>query len=203
MVVAISSSSKDDDQKQTVNKESNFDPIGGLKDEVEISGVERDAAIASPLKGKKRLTSTACTQFLLCISNSQYYHDQGIVKVEKTGNETYMTSRTQKLVKLIPNAAINQFRRAFIPTYIAWVAEFPDPWRIESEQVVEAMNKIWAQIYGRKVPYEITTNTDVYKKVCCLVFIKMASALMLAIYRRNSVYVTLGTLPLAPQQLLL
>jgi hypothetical protein len=74
-------------------------------------------------------------------------------------------SRKQKQIKPLPDAAIDQFRRAFIPTYIAWAAEFPDPWRIESKQAVEAMNKIWAQIYARKVPYEITTNTDVYKKV--------------------------------------
>jgi len=75
------------------------------------------------------------------------------------------TFHKQKHIKSIPDAAINQFRRAFIPTYITWAAEFPDPWRIKSKQAVEAMNKIWAQIYARKVPYEITTNMDVYKKV--------------------------------------
>jgi hypothetical protein len=114
-----------------------------------------------------------------------------------------MTSRMQKFVKPIPDAAVNQFRRAFIPTYIAWAAESPDPWRIESEQAVEAMHKIWAQIYGRKVPYEITTNTGVYKKVCRLLFMEIPSVSMLAIYRRNSVYVTLGAPHLAQQQSLL
>lgn len=85
-----------------------------------------------------------------------------------------MISHKQKSIKPLPDAAINQFRRAFIPSYIAWAAEFPDPWRIESEQAVDAMNKIWAQIYGRKVLYEITTNTDAYKKVRYLLFMEMA-----------------------------
>jgi hypothetical protein len=70
-VIAISSSSKDGDQKPVINKdveESDFELIGGLKDEVEISGVERDAAIASPLKGKKRLTSTACFSISISIT---------------------------------------------------------------------------------------------------------------------------------------
>ncbi len=31
---------------------------GGLEDEDEISGLERDVAVASPIKGKTRLTST-------------------------------------------------------------------------------------------------------------------------------------------------
>ena len=36
------------------------------------------------------------------------------------------------------------------------------------------MKKIWVQIYGRKVLYEITTNADAYKKVCHLLFMEMA-----------------------------
>lgn len=85
-----------------------------------------------------------------------------------------MASRKQKLIKPLPDASISQFKRAFIPTYIAWAAEFPDLWRIEGKQAVEAMKKIWVQIYGRKVLYEITTNADAYKKVCHLLFMEMA-----------------------------
>lgn len=55
-IVAISLSLKGSDQKPVTKEEF----IRGLKDEIEIDGVERDAAIASPLKGKKRLMSTAC-----------------------------------------------------------------------------------------------------------------------------------------------
>jgi len=58
-VVAISSS-KDDDQKSDIKEASDLKLLGGLEDEVEIDGIERDDAIASPIKGKKRLTSAAC-----------------------------------------------------------------------------------------------------------------------------------------------
>lgn len=54
-IVAILSSSKGSNQKPVTKEES----IRGLKDEIEIDGVKQDAAIASPLKGKKRLTSMA------------------------------------------------------------------------------------------------------------------------------------------------
>jgi hypothetical protein len=65
-VVAISSS-KDDDQKPDIKKASDFELPGGLEDEVEIDGIEREAAIASPIKRKKRLTSAACFDISILI----------------------------------------------------------------------------------------------------------------------------------------
>jgi hypothetical protein len=50
----------DDGPKPDIKEASDFELLGGLEDEVEIDGVERDAAITSPIKGKKRLTSAAC-----------------------------------------------------------------------------------------------------------------------------------------------
>lgn len=46
-------------------RESDVDNRGMFDDEYELLGPERDAALASPLKGKKRLTSTVITQFTL------------------------------------------------------------------------------------------------------------------------------------------
>lgn len=68
-VITITSSSKDVDQEPVIEEESGFELIGGLKDEVEIDGVERDAAIVSPLKGKKRLTSVACFNISISITH--------------------------------------------------------------------------------------------------------------------------------------
>lgn len=59
--VALVSSNGNSSQLSVVNEEPDFglglNEIGGLADDDEIHGIERDAAIASPLKGK---TSVAC-----------------------------------------------------------------------------------------------------------------------------------------------
>jgi hypothetical protein len=47
-------------------KQSNpvtINEVGGLFDEDEINGEERDVAVSSPIKGKLRLTSTVCGRF--------------------------------------------------------------------------------------------------------------------------------------------
>ena len=42
---------------------------GALSDHEETAGLERDAAYASPFKGKRRLNSEVCTSFILCMNS--------------------------------------------------------------------------------------------------------------------------------------
>jgi len=42
------------------------------------------------------------------------------------------------------------WRRTFIPTYLWWVATQPDPWCLDDEKAIEAMQDIWDTIYVTK-----------------------------------------------------
>jgi hypothetical protein len=68
------------------------------------------------------------------------------------------------------------WRRAFIPTYLWWVATQPDPWCVDDEKAVEAMQNIWDTIYDTKdkkdkkdddtkIVYTITLNDAVFSIV--------------------------------------
>ena len=57
------------------------------------------------------------------------------------------------------------WRRAFIPTYLWWVATQPDPWNLDDELALEAMQDIWNKIYGATILYVITLNDAVFSIV--------------------------------------
>ncbi|KAN0109444.1 hypothetical protein V8E52_009238 [Russula decolorans] len=98
----------------------------GIPDEDETQGPERDAAAASPLKGKRRITSST------------------LVKVEDTPIDQ------------------NRWRKRFIPTFLWYTAYQMDPWNLEEDAAVDAMQQIWNQIYGKAIPYQITTHDAVH-----------------------------------------
>jgi hypothetical protein len=54
------------------------------------------------------------------------------------------------------------WRRAFIPTYLWWVATQEDPWALDDEKALDAMQTIWDVIYKKTVPYTITLNDPVF-----------------------------------------
>jgi hypothetical protein len=56
----------------------------------------------------------------------------------------------------------NLFHKCFIPTYIKFLAEGGDPWTMDELTVVTAMQKIWNAVYGKKIPYMITTDCPVF-----------------------------------------
>jgi len=53
------------------------------------------------------------------------------------------------------------WRRAFIPTYLRWVATQGDPWALDDEKALKAMQDIWDAIYEQRVQYTITLNDPV------------------------------------------
>jgi hypothetical protein len=111
------------------------------------------------------------------------------------------TTRKQKDAVRLPEGSTenNRFRAVFITTYICWVAQYPDPWRIENEEAVNAMQKIWAAVYDKRIQFKVTTDSSVFKQVCHR-FQWVAVIVAAAIFRQISGCATVGALLLAPQR---
>ncbi|KAN0105548.1 hypothetical protein V8E52_010929 [Russula decolorans] len=120
----------------------------GIPDEDETQGPERDAAAASPLKGKRRITSST------------------LVKVEDTPIVLYQKAPQKKKFRNedLPCGCQdqNRWRKRFIPTFLWYTAYQMDPWNLEEDAAVDAMQQIWNQIYGKAIPYQITTHDVVH-----------------------------------------
>ncbi|KAN0109337.1 hypothetical protein V8E52_009381, partial [Russula decolorans] len=56
----------------------------------------------------------------------------------------------------------NRWRKRFIPTFLWYTAYQMDPWNLEEDAAVDAMQQIWNQIYGKAIPYQITTHDAVH-----------------------------------------
>ena len=102
------------------------------------------------------------------------------------------------------------WRRAFIPTYLWWVATQPDPWCLDDEKAIEAMQDIWDTIYDTKdkndkkdddtkVVHVITLNDAVFSIVNKPTFFMFN--LFTTFCRPSSESVTLGVAPLAQPHL--
>lgn len=135
---------------------------GGLSDYDETKGNEREAAINSPPKGKKRVTSEVSVSFLL--SNNYLCNlipiQQLVIKKPKTG-ETTKKARTEELPGWIDQ---KWFRQVFVTSYMAFVGQTADPWDVPIKQAVKVMQKIWDATTD--IEYEITSSSAVCHKVC-------------------------------------
>lgn len=69
----------------------------------------------------------------------------------------------------------NRWRGNFIPTFLWYAAYQMDPWNLEEDAAVDAMQQIWNQLYGKAIPYQITTHDAVYIIVSGLVFVFLFS----------------------------
>jgi len=65
----------------------------------------------------------------------------------------------------------NRWRGNFIPTFLWYAAYQMDPWNLEEDTAVDAMQKIWNELYGKAIPYHITAHDAVYIIVRALVFV--------------------------------
>jgi len=118
-----------------------------------------------------------------------------------------MTTRKQRdaiPAKHLPEGSTenNRFRAVFVTTYICWVAQYPDPWRIDNEEAVSVMQKIWAEVYGKKIQYRITADTPAFKQVRHLLSMEIYSRCysLFHFFRPSSGCVTVGVLLSAPQR---
>ncbi|KAH9023765.1 hypothetical protein EDB85DRAFT_1894623 [Lactarius pseudohatsudake] len=113
---------------------------GGLSDADETNGIEREAAVKSPPKGKRRAT------------NEQLI----VVKTED------VTSKKPRNEGLPDWTDARWFRHTFVTTYMAFVGQTADPWDVPIKQAVEVMQKIWDATNGHE--YEITSSSAVCQK---------------------------------------
>jgi hypothetical protein len=65
----------------------------------------------------------------------------------------------------------NRWRGNFIPTFLWYAAYQMDPWNLEEDAAVDAMQQIWNQLYGKAIPYHIATHDLVYIIVCAFAFV--------------------------------
>jgi hypothetical protein len=63
------------------------------------------------------------------------------------------------------------WRSTFIPTYLWWVATQPDPWNVDDEKALEALQAIWDKIYGPKIVYVIVLNDPVSSIVSKVIYL--------------------------------
>jgi hypothetical protein len=72
----------------------------------------------------------------------------------------------------------NRWRRNFIPTFLWYAAYQTDPWNLEEDAAVDAMQQIWNQLYGKAIPYRIMTHDAVYIIVRAFMFVFSFSELL-------------------------
>jgi hypothetical protein len=46
-----------------------------------------------------------------------------------------------------------------------------DPWNLEENAAVDAMQQIWNQIYGKAIPYHVTSHDAIYNIVRAFMFV--------------------------------
>jgi len=56
----------------------------------------------------------------------------------------------------------NLFHKHFIPMYIKFLAQGGDPWTVDELTAVMAMQKIWNMVYGKTIPYKISSDGPVF-----------------------------------------
>ena len=131
---------------------------------------EREAALASPPKGKKRLTSSVRFYFDLSLMFTSF---QGIVRIQgatksvKTEAPIAKHSGVKYKNSDLPDGCLsnNVWRRIYVPTYLTYVASYDDPWTLKDSDGINAMQCIWDDIYGHKVKYTIKVNDAVFNIV--------------------------------------
>lgn len=61
------------------------------------------------------------------------------------------------------------FHRHFIPTYIRFVSQQSDPWKIPVNKACKALQYIWNALFA-DIEYSINSTTLVYEEVCTLIY---------------------------------
>src|SRR5580658_11190214 len=105
---------------------------------------------------------------------------QGIVAIKSEGNDEELSvdeegqgssGRRWNNTHLPPGSLSNNvWRRAFIPTFINFLATYRDPWVIDDGEAIKAMQQIWDRIYLNRVgfpdiPYTVVANQAVFSVV--------------------------------------
>jgi hypothetical protein len=100
---------------------------------------------------------------------------QAIIKIDnppKELEEVPHRSRKQKKFRNedLPNGSqeCGRWRKNFVTTLFWYVAYQPDPWNLDDNDTVIAMQQIWDSLYGKAVPYNVTVHDAVFTIVGAL-----------------------------------
>ncbi|KAG1860199.1 hypothetical protein DFJ58DRAFT_840080 [Suillus subalutaceus] len=118
-----------------------LDGLGRLSDEDETQGLEQEAAVASPPKGKKRVSSLALAKD----SPGKPPACQAEC-TKKPGNNDLPDGVEQRL-----------WRCVFISTYMQYVATLANPWEVPPKLACQKLQVIWDTIFPN-IPYTVTEH---------------------------------------------
>ncbi|KAG2110497.1 hypothetical protein DEU56DRAFT_920176 [Suillus clintonianus] len=121
------------------------DGLGGLSDEDETQGLEREAAVASPPKGKKRVSSSALVK-----DSPGKPPARQAERTKKPGNNDLPDGVEQKL-----------WRRVFVSTYMQYVATLANPWEVPPKLACQKLQVIWDAIFPN-ISCTVTSTSTVY-----------------------------------------
>ena len=133
---------------------------GAISDCEETAGVERAAAHASPIKGKKRLTSEvgAFKARTTCLLTSE----QALVTERKPRPAD--ANKKVKNEHLPRGVDLYVWRHNFVPTFIMYIAQQDNPFKHNVNAVSGALQKIWDAIFS-EIPHTIVPSSPVYRLV--------------------------------------
>lgn len=166
---------------------------------------ERKAALSSPIKGGKRLSSTVSTHHSFQSFLTSYM--QAIVKLEHTPpppppSKRVAAGRREKFTNAnLPRGCQDggAWRRILIPTYLQYLAcrdADDDAWAINDDKGVSIQQKIWDFVYGEKVPHIITVQGPVFALVG--ITILLASCILITSLSRSTNVCANGVVDLRP-----
>ncbi|KAI0245056.1 hypothetical protein BJV78DRAFT_1289384 [Lactifluus subvellereus] len=114
-----------------------------LLDEDETMGVECEAAVTSPFKGKRCATSAA------------------IVKVSPVRSILCPVKKKLGNNDLPDRVEPKTWRRSFVSTYMQYVVSLLNPWDIPAKLACKKMQLIWDTVFP-DIEYEVTSTSTVY-----------------------------------------
>ncbi|KIM72140.1 hypothetical protein PILCRDRAFT_93585, partial [Piloderma croceum F 1598] len=118
---------------------------GALSDEDEANGIERDAAVASPPKGKKCVTSSGLVMQLPVKTVPT-----AAKRTRKPGNNDLPDGVDVKL-----------WRPVFVSTYLQYIGTTTNPWEVPVKTACKIMQLIWDALFP-DISYTVTSTSAVY-----------------------------------------
>ncbi|KAG2123979.1 uncharacterized protein EDB93DRAFT_1258973 [Suillus bovinus] len=121
------------------------DGLIGLSDENETQGIKREAAVASPPKGKKQVSSLALVKDLPGKPPARQAKC-----MKKPGNNDLPDGVEQNL-----------WCHVFVSTYMQYVATLANPWEVPSKLACQKFQVIWDTIF-LNISCTVTSTSTVY-----------------------------------------
>jgi hypothetical protein len=123
-----------------------------MEDEVDTE--ERNAALSSPPKGRQRLTSAVSLISNTPVKSRIVTFPQGIVKIKDSAKPLEAPKTRVNRPRAFKNDDLptgsvegGVWRRVFVPSYIACIASYDDPWTILDNEAVKILQLTFDAVY--------------------------------------------------------